>query len=100
MCFLSLLCFLLHTSVCFLLLCVLFAACVLGADEPLFQPEMLTAVVSPLELCPKLVLCVVMVYWSWCIASIGHCCVGVFKLWDFLRVESGALPTTQNISVV
>ena len=59
-CFLSLLCFLLHTSVCFLLLCVLFAACVLGADEPLFQPEMLTAVVSPLELCPKLVLCVVM----------------------------------------
>ena len=34
-----------------------FAACVLGADEPVFQPEMLTAVVSPLELCPKLVVC-------------------------------------------
>ena len=78
-CFLSLLCFLLHTSVCFLLLCVLFAACVLGADEPLFQPEMLTAVVSPLELCPKLVLCVVagVVYcfnwplWCGCVQIVG-----------------------------
>ena len=36
-----------------------FIACVFVADEPLFQPEMLTAVVSSLELCPKLVLPVV-----------------------------------------
>lgn len=35
-------------------------ACVFDADEPQFQPEMLTAIVSSLELCPKLVLSVFM----------------------------------------